>query len=128
MNELKIDLVKSTFLGAKIVIDGVDILSEIGGGKFSLLPAILLYESFTKHPDYIEYYSNIPDEDDKTIIYSCNCLQIECGCIFMDMIESKDEVVWSNFENSYGHRYHIGPYKFTKENFQSCLLELLKVK
>ena len=127
INELKVELVKSRFLGAKIIIDGVDLLTEFGVDKFANLPAIILYQSLTKHPDYMEFYSEIPDEEGKTIIYSCNCNVIQCASIFIDMVESEMEVIWKNFEHTNGQQYDIGPFRFKKQNFENCLMELLRV-
>ena len=125
MNELKSEFVKSHYVGAKIIVDGEDLRDLLPGAKFTYLTPKELYESMTNHPNY-EDYANIPDEDGKTIIFSCICGQVECGCVFMDLIEKEEEVIWENFENSYGLSYNLGPFKFSKTNYQEFLLDLLQ--
>lgn len=126
MNHLELDFEERIFIRTKIIVDGVDLLERLGPKDFTYLPPMTLYESLTKHSDYLEFYASQLDEENKTILYSCNCTVINCNSIHVDMIEHKAHIVWQNFQNRIGQKFEIGPFAFSRENYESCLLQLLE--
>jgi len=130
MNQLEVNIYEKNYRRAQILVDGEDLLSLLGSEKFHThMPPIELYESLTKNVEFLDFYnSQLEEEDeDKTILFSCNCSEINCGSIFVEIIEKKQSIIWENFKSRMGIEYdHIEPIEFTRENYDQFLIDLLE--
>jgi len=110
----------------QILIDGKDLLGIIGSEKkFTYLPQNTLYESMTKSPHYMETYSHLPVEDERTIILSCTCGSITCNCMYVEIIEKEGTLIWKNFKSTDGYSHYVSiPLIFDKEDFYKKLEKL----
>jgi len=123
---LELTFIESIYIRTEIIVDGVDLLEMLGLKGFTYLPPMELYESLTKHPSYLDYYASQLDEEGKTILFACNCGEINCNSIHVDMIEEQDRIIWENFQNRIGQKFEMASLEFSRANYEDCLLQLLE--
>ena len=129
MNELEVNIYEKNYKRAQILVDGQDLLWLLGAEKFFIdMTPRDLYESLTKDADFIDYFNGQLEEEDedKTILFSCNCSELLCGSIFVEMFEKEDSIVWKNFKSAIGVEYDfMENIEFTKVNYEKVLMDLL---
>ena len=127
MNELKFNIVSRE---VQILIDEVDLLDIVNrtttiNGYQNIYHRTLL-ELLLREGWSFEEYGNLPESDEyETIIYSCNCGYIECDFTTVEIEIYDDKVIWKNFESQVERFSKIGPFEFTRTNYDECLNTLV---
>lgn len=126
MNELKFNIFKTDYYQVQILIDGEDLVDAVNRATtingYQNIPPNTLLELLLREGWAFENYANLPEDDElETIIYSCDCGWIDCDFTTVEIDVTNDKVTWKNFESRVERFSKIGPFEFTRKNYDECL-------